>query len=124
MTDIPDHLYECPGPPNDDLRIVHWDRPTQFGGVFPGTIWCWSHGAWEDIPDDVRLREAQLRKVIRGTFARWQHRQHESLPQLIRFPPLLGEQITEYTTLLGWKRPDMNDRYTVFRFIDRLPPED
>ena len=123
MTDT-GHLYECPSPPNDSLRIVNLDVPDGFGGVISGSIWCWSHGTWEPIPDDTRLRESQLRRVIQETFARWQHRQHESLPQLIRFPPLLGEQIAEYATLLGWKCPDMNERYEVFRFIDRLPEGD
>lgn len=110
-----DHVYGCPSDPNDGLVIVHPGVPDGFGGVVPGVIWCWSHVTWEPIPDSWHDLEELLRAEIE---TEWRHIRADD--QLVFQSPRLAALFGEYCGHRGWRRPDMGDRYNVFRFMDDL----
>lgn len=106
------HLYECPTPPNKGVRIVLPDRPNGFGGVVPGSIWCWRHGQWEGIPEAWRYREALLRDAV---LQEWLFIQRKEFAM-----STVEEPVREYCAHRGWRVPDFTDRYAVLRFIADL----
>lgn len=114
-----EHVYECPSAPNEGLRIVHMDKPDGFGGVIPGSIWCWHHGTWDLIPEWWSKREAELRTEVLEKYDQWQEKQTGKV-SLVPFTSTLGERMAQYANLRGIKVPNMEERYEVFRFADTV----
>jgi hypothetical protein len=108
-----EHTYKHP---DDGAIIVHprtQDRST-------GNIWCWSHAKWENnIPDAWLNQEQTFRDAITDA---WQHlRSAEG--NLAFQSPELTDRIGQYCAHRWWKKPDWNDRYSVYRFIHDLETE-
>lgn len=108
------HQYECTGEPNDGLRIVHMPRKTTLG-IIPGIIWCWTHGEWDPIPEEWLTEEKPLRKEI---LTEWLA--IRAGKPLVFLSDALGELVTRYTRFRFWRPVDLDDRYSVYRFIDDL----
>lgn len=106
------HVYEYTGEPNKGLIIVHPGVRGQFGDIVPGSIWCWSHATWENIPDSWYAREGELRAEITEE---WRHIRRGNRSAFTS-PPLAG-WVRKYCAHRGWRVPDMGDRHDVFRFI-------
>lgn len=110
------HLYSCPAEPNEGLVIVHPRTPNRSA---PGIIWCWGHGHWEAIPEAWYERERTLREEIN---TEWINLRRVQGSLGYQSPSLTG-WIVAYCENRGWRRPDFNDRYAMFRFIRNLEDE-
>lgn len=110
-----EHEHRCPSEPNIGLIIVHVGVPDSFGGVIPGSIWCWLHGTWESISDTWYDREQMLRDEVTEEW-----RNIRRTDRLVFQSPDLSAWITKYAEHRGWKVPDMTDRYSVFGFMRSL----
>lgn len=114
MTGASEHVYGYPNEPNKGHIIVHPGERGQFGGATRGTIWCWRHGSWEDIPETWYAREEALRKEVTEEWRRIQST--EDWPALHADP--LVSAIVKYGDHRGWRKPDPKNRHEIFRFFD------
>lgn len=103
------HLYRHPD--SDNLFTLNGSE-SRFGNT-AGAIWCWTHGAWESIPQEWHDREAMLRDEIT---VEWERTPMEPVTEGFA-RPVLTDAIVRYCKHRNWRKPDMNDRYAVFRFL-------
>lgn len=113
--DVVGHLDACPTMPNRGMKIIHKDmKQTWLPGepVIQGTLWCWSHCTWEQIPQEWREEEKRLR---------------ERVLYLIRVSPAITEGLTKtvhaYCLHTRGVTPDLNDREELIRILHTITEE-
>lgn len=115
MTDT-EHVYRHP---TDGAIIVTPAYRLSSGHLVTGCVWCWTCGTREDVPESWYEREKSLREAITQE---WEQNVRPRLPGTFWTEPL-AVLIDEYAEHRGWRKPDSDDRYSVFRFIDGLETE-
>jgi hypothetical protein len=106
------HTHECPGEPNKGRIIT-------IAATEPhSAIWCLSCPGWESIPKIWHKREQELRNNIEMEWSSIR-RDNKRIFQSIRLTTL----ISDYCFHRGWRVPDFEDRYDIFRIMRRLKEE-
>lgn len=110
-----DHIHECPSGANKGMRIVLEDQVSTFGEVSLGSMWCWSHAKWEEIPAWWREEHKQTRILI---LLGWSEKKFDYKTGKTAYPEGFEESIRKYCALTSWFVPDISNISEIRRFVD------